>query len=365
MIASFKPILENITYNQEIDLLTVDIVNSGGISAWDIGLSYYLSNPVSDECNNSNAEAVFSIPYLSAGENYTFEVTGIEDYIGYGTFEIGNMIDFYCTVPESNEDDNILSQTITINNPLEDISFNIYRSLDTEEEPSFLLVGTSEEETYLDQDVSAGNYVWYVTQISNGEESDASNYGYAAVYGEENFPPPTNLIGFANGFNVDLQWTAPDLDSWVEPLGSDVEPNSELKIDNTGEYILYNPLDYPTPRQGGDTYVDAIPIDALPFVITGTTAGYNDNYDEECPYTGSTSPDVVYSFTSPVDTAIVLSLCGEGSLYDTKLYVYEGAMGTLATTIAGEPACNDDFCETLQILSYLKVWLLMLTQPII
>ena len=52
-----------------------------------------------------------------------------------------------------------------------------------------------------------------------------------------------------------------------------MEPNSELKIDNTGEYILYNPLDYPTPRQGGDTYVDAIPIDALPFVITGTTAG--------------------------------------------------------------------------------------------
>ena len=71
---------------------------------------------------------------------------------------------------------------------MEDISFNIYRSLDTEEEPSFLLVGTSEEETYLDQSVSAGNYVWYVTQISNGEESDASNYGYAAVYGEENFP---------------------------------------------------------------------------------------------------------------------------------------------------------------------------------
>ena len=113
--------LENITYNQEIDLLTVDIVNSGGISAWDIGLSYYLSNPVSDECNNSNAEVVFIVPYLSAGENYTFEVTGIEDYLGYGSFEIGNMIDFYCTVPESNEGDNVLSQTITINNPLEEL----------------------------------------------------------------------------------------------------------------------------------------------------------------------------------------------------------------------------------------------------
>ena len=59
--------LENITYNQDADLLTVDVFNSGGISAWDIGLSYYLTNSVSDECNNSNAEVVFSIPYLAAG----------------------------------------------------------------------------------------------------------------------------------------------------------------------------------------------------------------------------------------------------------------------------------------------------------
>ena len=38
-------------------------------------------------------------------------------------------------------------------------------------------------------------------------------------------------------------------------------------------------------------------IDALPYVMMGTTVGYTDDYDEECPYTGSTSPDVVYSFT--------------------------------------------------------------------
>ena len=59
--------------------------------------------------------------------------------------------------------------------------------------------------------------------------------------------------------------------------------------------------------------------------MMGTTVGYTADYDEECPYTGSTSPDVVYSFTSAVDTFITVHTCSEGNLYDTKLYVYEGA----------------------------------------
>ena len=88
-----------------------------------------------------------------------------------------------------------------------------------------------------------------------------------------------------------------------------------------------------TIRQGGDTIADAVVIPELPFEITGTTAGYTDDYDEVCPYDGSTSPDVVYSFTPQTRMIIDIDLCG--SSYDTKLYLYDHALGLVA--------CNDDF----------------------
>mgnify|MGYP002525883757 FL=1 len=96
-------------------------------------------------------------------------------------------------------------------------------------------------------------------------------------------------------------------------------------------------MDYATPRQGGDTIGDATAIDALPFDAAGTTAGYIDDYDEECPYTGSTSPDVVYSYAPTADMSIDISICE--SAYDTKLYVYENDAGN-------NIACNDDACNS-------------------
>jgi hypothetical protein len=89
-------------------------------------------------------------------------------------------------------------------------------------------------------------------------------------------------------------------------------------------------------RQGGDTVADATPITSLPFSDTGTTSGYMNDYDEVCPYSGSTSPDVVYSFTPGTTTALDIDLCE--SCYDTKVYVYENAVGALV-------ACNDDYCS--------------------
>ena len=74
----------------------------------------------------------------------------------------------------------------------------------------------------------------------------------------------------------------------------------------------------PSPsRQAGDTIETATVIPSLPFNDTGTTTGFDDDYDEACPFT-STSPDVVYAFTPVVTGPIVIDLCG--SSYDTKLY---------------------------------------------
>jgi len=87
------------------------------------------------------------------------------------------------------------------------------------------------------------------------------------------------------------------------------------------------------PRQGGDTVFDATVIPDLPYTVSGNTIGYIDDYDEVCPYTGSTAPDVVYSYTPTYTMSISVDLCGSG--YDTKTYVYDADLNMVA--------CNDDY----------------------
>lgn len=112
----------------------------------------------------------------------------------------------------------------------------------------------------------------------------------------------------------------------AQDLDSSRDPSTK-----PGATVVYqNPVEH---KQGGDTVFDATVITGLPFSDTGTTFGYFNDYDEVCPYTGSTSPDVVYSYTPNSDAVVRVDLCGSG--YDTKLYVYDSGQ-TLVD-------CNDDF----------------------
>jgi hypothetical protein len=99
-----------------------------------------------------------------------------------------------------------------------------------------------------------------------------------------------------------------------------------------------SPVSYPVnvpngERQGGDTIANAWLIPAVPYTDNGTTVGYTDDYDEVCPYTGSTSPDVVYRFVPAATVSADVDLCN--SSYDTKLYIYDASLNLIA--------CNDDF----------------------
>jgi hypothetical protein len=89
----------------------------------------------------------------------------------------------------------------------------------------------------------------------------------------------------------------------------------------------------PDGREGGETIADAFVIPALPFYDTGNTCDNINDYDEACTYTGSTAPDVVYSYSPGVDMRLFIDLCLSG--YDTKVYVYDQYM-----TVYG---CNDDY----------------------
>ncbi len=93
-------------------------------------------------------------------------------------------------------------------------------------------------------------------------------------------------------------------------------------------------------RQGGDTCATATVIPSLPFGDSGTTVGYANNYDGYdgggCPYSGSTSPDVVYQYTPGANQTVDITLCN-GSAYDTKVYVFGGTCGNMIE-------CDDDAC---------------------
>jgi hypothetical protein len=103
-----------------------------------------------------------------------------------------------------------------------------------------------------------------------------------------------------------------------------------------------NPCSAPSPlanvpperdRQGGDTIGSATVVGSLPYADSGSTTGFANDYDEVCPYTGSTAPDLVYRYTATSNVAITIDLCA--SAYDTKLYVYLDVQGCLV-------ACSDD-----------------------
>ncbi|MBD3232653.1 MAG: T9SS type A sorting domain-containing protein [candidate division Zixibacteria bacterium] len=128
---------------------------------------------------------------------------------------------------------------------------------------------------------------------------------------------------------------------WASSIGLTGYGASSAAVAEKPPYT--GPKNIPNPNiilQGGDTIEDAVVIPSIPYSNTGTTAGYTHDYDEMCPWGGGISPDVVYSYTSPINQHINISLCA-GSDYDTKLYMYENSY------TPGTPhACSDDDCST-------------------
>jgi hypothetical protein len=87
-------------------------------------------------------------------------------------------------------------------------------------------------------------------------------------------------------------------------------------------------------RDPGDTIEDPIVI-SVPNTLFGNTCPFIDDYDEVCPWTGSTAPDVVYKYVANHTSTVIIDLCT--SQYDTKVFVYENEY-----TPGAPYACNDD-----------------------
>jgi hypothetical protein len=158
----------------------------------------------------------------------------------------------------------------------------------------------------------------------------------------------TEVLTIYNVGNADLTFTS---DISIDPLAaalsiprSEFVPEDAELTNNPNNFDSYKapyagPKHLPEPNvilQGGDNIGSATTISSLPYSNSGTTVGYSNDYDEVCPYSGSTSPDVVYEYAAPYDMILNVTLCN-GSSYDTKLYIYENTAGNLVD-------CNDDEC---------------------
>ncbi|HIB31538.1 MAG TPA: hypothetical protein EYO45_00285, partial [Candidatus Marinimicrobia bacterium] len=162
-------------------------------------------------------------------------------------------------------------------------------------------LGTTTEVEYTHEGLTNGTeYCYYVTVVYEEGTSDPTEQvcGTPADWVAE---APSNLMSFPGDEEMVLVWQAPG-------------------------------------GGGGGTQGDVIDnpfvVTGIPFEATGTTEGFNDDYDEVCPYTGSTSNDVVYMFATSGGT-YDFSLCESG--YDTKIYIYDINQVNIA--------CNDDACN--------------------
>ena len=155
----------------------------------------------------------------------------------------------------------------------------------------------------------------------------------------------TQPAGSVGSLPLTLGADGPDDINFAVSYVYNVKSASPSTYDNLSTTAVEKP-DYGGPentpdenvyRQGGDLISSATAITTDSYNNTGTTAGYNDDYDEVCPYSGSTSPDVVYSYVCTADDKqIDVDMWGSG--YDTKIYIYENSW-----TPGSPHACNDDY----------------------
>ncbi|MCB1059382.1 MAG: M36 family metallopeptidase [Calditrichaeota bacterium] len=104
---------------------------------------------------------------------------------------------------------------------------------------------------------------------------------------------------------------------------------------NSGSYNIAVTGSAHDPIPANDSCPGSTVISTLPYSDSGTTCGATNNYNT-C--VGTSSPEVVYTYTSPTCQTVTVSLCG--SSYDTAIEVRSGGSCPGNTLVA----CNDDYC---------------------
>ena len=163
-------------------------------------------------------------------------------------------------------------------------------------------------------------YCYYVTVTYTGDNTISEPSATVCATPEEWMPAaPSNLMSFPGDEEMLLIWQGPG--------GGGGGGGTE-----------------------GDKIENPFVVTGLPFYAEGTTEGFEDDYDAVCPYTGSTSADVVYMMTSAGAT-YDFTLC-TNTAYDSKIYILDIDGNVVEGDFIGTDgdsyglACNDDACST-------------------
>ena len=311
-----------------------DLTTAGELYTWDFDIEHgNYTFTIYDTFGDGNSGGF--VLYIDGSAIFTFD--GTESYSEYevvfdtqeGRYGV-NMISYTDPIPF----DKNVTYDLSL---LEDLQLS---------DP--VKIETGEFEIIRDVPVECGEFVTYRVQRGNGSVlgtttelewahtglTNGTEYCYyvTAVYDTNGTVDGNNAISPAS----DVVCATPE--QWVAAA-----PSNLMSFPGDEEMLLI----WQGPGGGGggggtegDKMDNPFIVTGLPFSASGTTVGFEDDYDEACPYTGSLSPDVVYMMTS-AGGAYDISLCDD-SQYDTKLYVYD-VDGNLA---AGGTACNDDDCTT-------------------
>jgi hypothetical protein len=109
-------------------------------------------------------------------------------------------------------------------------------------------------------------------------------------------------------------------------LPAELAYSSEMEIDHCFR---------PAQDRVGETAENPIVLSVFPIIESGNTANWFHDYDEACPISGGTAPDVVYEFFN--DRYRVVNISLQDSKFDTKVYVYDNYVSP-GTALA----CSDD-----------------------
>ena len=400
-------VIDSLWYDNISDVVKASVSNSGNASTGSFYATFYLDGLVDIDCGDEDYQTYFLIDSIPAsGSVIVSTPQGVQEYFGgYGNFQVGVSVDHFCTVSEENESNNILFAFIEIIDPFDSVEWNVYR----QEAAQFSAISVTDSNFFTDSDVNIGEeYCYYVTQVSDGVESDPSDVSCAVPLesnlivnpfpqidfsdvkaGMGSMPVQVEIINNSIFENIDIQSInivgpgaqdfqinfmenssdfplliadSMEIEVSFQPL-SVGEKNAQLviysssqvssvQINLSGRGFLSPPTNVRSvafdskidlnwdrynlvPQGSGDHIESPFMITEIPFLANGSTLNFTDDYDEACPYEGTGAPDVAYAFDSPGGN-FDISLCESG--YDTKVYIYNSTMDTVA--------CNDDFCET-------------------
>ena len=199
-----------------------------------------------------------------------------------------------------------------------------------------------------DVPVECGEFVTYRVHRSNGAVIGATTnleYAHTGLENGTEYCYYVTAVYDTNGteaFSAASETLCATPEEWVA-----VAPSNLMSFPGDEEMLLV--WQGPGGGGGGGTEGDKIEnpfiVTGLPFYAEGTTVGFEDDYDEVCPYSNSGSADVVYMMTSSGAT-YDFTLCSN-TAYDSKIYILDidGVVLETDATSYGI-ACNDDACST-------------------